>query len=260
MVPLRAARQRAPAHRARVPAAGPPLLDRADAGRGGRPLPDARSLAVAGCRRGHREARRRDGGGRAVVEDRRPVPDLSAVLRRQQRRWRGRHPGDRRAPGLSGLARRGRHLALAGDGVPERRLGLRRLRLLCHRTRIRDHGRFRPAGRRGRCAWHPRPHGHSAEPHQRRAPVVRRVTLVAHVGPPGLVRLGRREGRRRAAEQLGQQLRRSGLDPRRGDRPVLLPQPPAGAARPQLVERGRTRRVRRHLPLLVRPGRGRVPH
>ena len=86
------------------------------------------------------------------------------------------------------------------------------------------------------------------------------VPLVAHVGPPGLVRLGRRQGRRGAAEQLGQQLRRPGLDARRGDRPVLLPQPPAGAARPQLVERGRARRLRRHLPLLVRPGRGRVPH
>ena len=80
------------------------------------------------------------------------------------------------------------------------------------------------------------------------------------VGPPGLVRLGRRQGGRGAAQQLGQQLRRPGLDPRREDGPVLLPQPPAGAARPQLVERGRARHLRRHLPLLVRPGRGRVPH
>ena len=50
VVPLRAARHRAPAHRAGVPAAGPSLLDGADAGRGGGPLPDARSLTLARCR------------------------------------------------------------------------------------------------------------------------------------------------------------------------------------------------------------------
>ena len=53
---------------------------------------------------------------------------------------------------------------------------------------------------------------------------------------------------------------RSGVDVRRGERPVL-PQPvPVVAARPQLVERGRARRVRRHPALLVRPRRGRLPH
>ena len=65
------------------------------------------------------------------------------------------------------------------------------------------------------------------------------VAVVAHRRPPGLVRVGRRQGGRAAAEQLGQQLRRSRVDTRRGDRAVLLPQPPGGAARPQLVERGR---------------------
>ena len=86
------------------------------------------------------------------------------------------------------------------------------------------------------------------------------LPLVTHGGAPGLVRLGRRQGRGGTTEQLGQQLRRPGLDARRDDRPVLLPQPPGVTARPQLVERRGARHLRRHLPLLVRPGRGRVPH
>ena len=50
------------------------------------------------------------------------------------------------------------------------------------------------------------------------------------------------------------------VDVRRGERPVL-PQPvPAVAARSQLVERRRARRVRRHPALLVRPRRRRLPH
>ena len=44
------------------------------------------------------------------------------------------------------------------------------------------------------------------------------------------------------------------------DRPVLPAELPARAGRPQLVERGGARRVRPHPALLVRPGRGRVPH
>ena len=56
--------------------------------------------------------------------------------------------------------------------------------------------------------------------------------------PSGLVCVGRRRGGRGTAEQLGQQLRRPGVDARRDHRAVLLPQPPRRAARPQLVERG----------------------
>ena len=55
------------------------------------------------------------------------------------------------------------------------------------------------------------------------------------VGPSQLVRVGRPRGGRIAAQQLGVELRRPGLDPRRAHRPVLPPQPPARAARPQLV-------------------------
>ena len=67
------------------------------------------------------------------------------------------------------------------------------------------------------------------------------------------------EVRRLATEQLAQQLRRSGVDARRDDRPVLPAQLPRRAARPQLVERGRPRRVRPHPALLVRPWDRRLP-
>ena len=46
-----------------------------------------------------------------------------------------------------------------------------------------DHGRRRPPGRRGRPARHPGPDGPGPEPHQRPAPLVRRLPLVAD-GPP----------------------------------------------------------------------------
>ena len=78
--------------------------------------------------------------------------------------------------------------------------------------------------------------------------------------PPELVRLGRSEARRLASQQLGLELRRAGLDARRGHRPVLPPQPPAPAARPQLVGRRGPGRLRRHHGVLARPGGGRLPH
>ena len=77
---------------------------------------------------------------------------------------------------------------------------------------------------------------------------------------PRLVPVGRSEGRRLAAEQLGQQLRRPGLDARRDDRAVLHAQPPARAARSQLVERRGARRLRQDPAVLVRPRCRRFPH
>ena len=95
------------------------------------------------------------------------------------------------------------------------------------------------ARRRGRRPRHPGAAGPRPQPHQRTAPVVRRLPLVARAPVTArLVRLGRSEARRLAPQQLGEQLRRPGVDPRRGDRAVLPAQPPARAARPQLVERG----------------------
>ena len=59
-----------------------------------------------------------------------------------------------------------------------------------------------------------------------------------------------------AAEQLVSSFGGPGWTLDGTDGPVLLPQPSPGAAGSELVERGRARHVRRHLPLLVRPGRG----
>ena len=50
-----------------------------------------------------------------------------------------------------------------------------------------------------------------AEPHVRRAPVVSRIALVAHNPEARLVHLARSGARRRAAQQLAQQLRRQRL-------------------------------------------------
>ena len=76
---------------------------------------------------------------------------------------------------------------------------------------------------------------------------------------PRLLRLGRPGAGRRPAQQLGVQLRRLRVAVARADGPVLPEQLPADAARPQLVERGRPRRVRRRPALLVRPRDRRLP-
>ena len=80
------------------------------------------------------------------------------------------------------------------------------------------------------------------------------------VRAPRLVRVGRCPRRRLAAQQLGEHLRRPGVDPRPCVGAVLPAQLPARAARPQLVVRGGARRLRRHPALLVGPRHRRVPH
>ena len=81
--------------------------------------------------------------------------------------------------------------------------------------------------------------------------------LSAATRAPRLLRVGRSEAGRRPAEQLAVELRRPGLDARRPLRPVLPAQLPPRPARPELVERGRARGVRRRAAVLVRArGRG----
>ncbi len=190
------------------------------------------------------------------------VPDLSPLLHGLQRRRDRRSPGHHGAPRPSPVARCRRHLARSDHHVAQQGLGLRRLRLLRRRPRARHARRRRGARHRGRQARHPghaRPRPQSLE---RPAPVVPRRDLVARLEAPRLVRVGRSQARRLAAQQLGDGLRppRSRVDVRRGERPVL-PQPvPVVAARPQLVERRRSRRVRRHPALLVRPRHRRLSH
>ena len=88
--------------------------------------------------------------------------------------------------------------------------------------------------------------------------------FVEAVGDPSaahreLLRLGRPGPRRRAAEQLARRDRAVRVDPGRGQRAVLPAQLPAQPARPELVEPGRAPGVPGDPPVLVRPGRGRIP-
>ncbi len=194
-----------------------------------------------------------------MVAGRRAVPDLPAILRGFRRRRDRRPARDPGAFGPSRVARDRRDLAEPDDAVAQRRLGLRRLRLLRGASRAgHDRGprcahRCRGGARDPRAA-RPRP-----EPHERSPRVVRRRRERARRALPRLLRLGRSGGGRRAAEQLGVQLRRLGLAAARADGPVLPEQLPAQPARPQLVERRRARGVRRRAAVLVRPRDRRLP-
>ena len=186
-----------------------------------------------------------------VVAGRGPVPDLPALVRGLERRRDRRPARHRRAARPPRVAWRRRHLAQPDDALAERRLGLRRRRLPRRPSRPRHVGGHGRAGGRGRPARHPRPAGPGPEPHQRPPPVV-----------PGCAR-GRPASRLlrvdRRAQQLAVELRRLRVVAGRGLRPVLPQQLPAHAARPQLVERGRPRGVRRRAAVLVRARHRRLP-
>ena len=107
------------------------------------------------------------------------------------------------------------------------------------------------AGRGDPRAARPRP-----QPHERPPRLVPGRARWPRGAAPRLLRVGRPQARRLAAQQLAELLRRLGVGARRGQRPVLPAQLPAHPARPQLVERRGARRVRRHPALLVR-ARGR---
>ena len=146
-----------------------------------------------------------------------------------------------------------------GDRLAQRRLGLRRRRTSAPSTptsaRSTTSTRWsREAGRRGIRVLMDLVPNHTSDQH----PWFVDSRSSRDVGPPGLVRVGRPQAGRGPAQQLGEQLRRAGVEPRRGHRPVLPPQLRGGSR----TSTGGTRtcaRVRRHLPLLVRPRRGRVP-
>ena len=142
------------------------------AARGGRPPHDV--MPRGGC--AHTSAR--DDAARAVVEDRRRLPDLPPQLRRLGRRRRRRPPGNSGAPGLPRLARRRRAVAVAGLSVAAGRRRLRHQRLPGHRPGVRDARRLRRAARGGPRARDAARHGPRRQPHLRRAPVVRRGAVV----------------------------------------------------------------------------------
>ncbi len=106
-----------------------------------------------------------------------------------------------------------------------------------------------------------RPQAHSrfrAQPHLRPASVVRRKPRLQGQPEAGLVRLARPEAGRLAAQQLGERIRRPGLDVRRGDRAVLLQRLSEGATGPQLAQSRRRARHGRCAALLVRARRRRL--
>ena len=123
---------------------------------------------------------RRHDAPRALVEDRRRLPDLPAQLRRLRRR-RHRRPARASSSRLDYLAdaRRRRRLAVAGLPLAAGRQRLRHQRLPGHRPAVRHAGRLRRAARGAARARHEAGHGPRGQPHLRRAPVVRRVALVA---------------------------------------------------------------------------------
>ena len=138
------------------------------------------------------------------------------------------------------------HLAEPDHRLAERRLGLRRRRLLRGRSPSwarspTSTSSSRPRTRRGSasCSTSSR---------------ITRVTSIRGSSTSRSSRTTRRrdwyvwadpDARRFAAEQLGERLRRSGMDARCDHRAVLPAQPPHRAARPELVERRSARRVRR---------------
>ena len=140
----------------------------------------------------------------------------------------------------AGRARRRRDLAVADLSVAGHRHRVRRQRPRGGRSQVRERGRLRPPRRRGPSARHPGDPGPGHEPHQRRAPVVRRLACLAPWPARRLVHLagsGRRGSRwpAGAAEQLGFLVRRARLDIRPGSRAVLPPHVPARATRARLA-------------------------
>ena len=177
------------------------------------------------------------------------VPDLPALLHGHERRRRRRPARHHRAARPPAVARRRRHLARPDHRVAQRRLGLRRRRLLRRRPRARHARRRRRARSRKRAGAASASildlvPNHTSDQH----PWFVDARSSRDADAPRLVRVGRPQARRLAAEQLGEHVRpaRAGVDVRRRERPVLPEPLPAVAARPELVERRRPRRVRRH--------------
>jgi alpha-glucosidase len=134
-----------------------------------------------------------------------------------------------------------RHLAVARHRLAQPRLGLRRLRLLRHRPRLRHPRRPRHAGARGgkrgiRILLDLVPN-HTSDQH----PWFVDARTGPDADPPRLVRLGRSQARRGPPNNWVSIFGGLGLGARRGQRPVLPAQLRGAAARPQLVERRRAR-------------------
>ena len=141
---------------------------------------------------------------------RRLLRDLRPQLRRLERRRRRRPPRDHATPAVPARARRRRALADAVLPVARRRPRLRRRRLRRRRPAVRHARRLRRArSPRAHELGPARDRRHRPEPHARTStrgsPATARATSRAPAG-------------RRPAEQLAVELRRPGVDARRGAR------------------------------------------
>ena len=198
-------------------------------------------------------------GRRRLVARRRHLPGLSAQLRRHQRR-RHRRPRRRaREARLHREPRRRRDLALAVLQVADEGLRLRRQRVPAGRPDLRHARGLRPPGRggaRARAAHHHRP---GAEPHVRPARLVPGEPRQPRQPQGGLVRVGRSQTGRHAAQQLALDLRRLRLAMGAAPRPVLPAQLPGQPAGPQLPQPGRRRADARGSGVLAGARRGRIP-
>ena len=132
--------------------------------------------------------------------------------------------GMRRPTRPSPTTRCRRRLAVADLPIAAPRQRLRHQRLLRDRPDVRDARRLRRAPRRGPPTRHQAGDGPRRQPHVRRPPLVRRVTVVAGQPQARLVLVAPAASRPRArragcrADQLGVVLRRADVDARRGDR------------------------------------------
>ena len=164
------------------------------------------------------------------------LPDLSPILPGLERRRHRRSPRHHRAAALCRRPRRRRDLALADLHLADGRHGLRRLRLYRHRPDLRLARRLRRDGRprpRARPQGHHRP---GAVAFVRPASVLPGEPVKPRQSEGRLVRLGRPQARRLAAQQLALDLRRTGLGLGHATAAVLLPQLPRRAARLQLPQ------------------------
>ncbi len=135
---------------------------------------------------------------------------------------------------------------------------LRRGRLRRRGPAVRGPRGVRPAARRRPCAGAARHRRRRPEPHLERARVV-----PGGAGRPGVAGAGPlpvpRRRRGRPAERLEQRLRRSGLDARVADRPVVPAPVRQQPARPRLDEPGGAPGAAAGAALLAGPGRRRLP-
>ena len=158
-------------------------------------------------------------------------------------RRRRRRPAGHHASGcdyVAGTGRR-RHLALAVLRLADEGLRLRRRRLLRRRSAVRHARRLRRADRRRACAGPEGDHRSGLLAQLRPASVVRRKPAEPRQRQGRLVRLGRSQAGRHAAQQLAVGVRRRRLGVGPAPPPVLPAQLPQGAAGPEPAQSARCR-------------------